>query len=339
MKVGKDFFRLLSFALTITIIFCIAAISVSAASKKSGVVVNGKFCETGSVFELKVDLKCAKAISGGKVQINIPSDKLELSSSTKDASYQTVYPFVKGVMVNYDKEKTDGLLIFIFSTIHKDGFNFTTEKELFTYKFIVTGTSGNAQVTVNLDYLYDTTDKFEQIDKSLYSISYIGSKEIESSSKTDPTRTTDDTSVVTDPSTTDRVEPSEPSSASKPEPSEPSTTSPNKPTATSSEPSEPSSVTTSDPNEPSTVDKPTPSSSGEENTTLPTTSGISVMKGDANGDGKCSMADIMIVQKHIAYILKLDDVSFARCDINGDGELKLTDILEMQKHIAFLVTF
>ncbi|MBR4172802.1 MAG: hypothetical protein IKR46_00325, partial [Clostridia bacterium] len=57
--------------------------------------------------------------------------------------------------------------------------------------------------------------------------------------------------------------------------------------------------------------------------------------GDADGDGEVSMTDVTLVQRVIAKLTTLEDISLA--DVNGDGELTMLDVTNMQKFIAKLI--
>ncbi len=57
--------------------------------------------------------------------------------------------------------------------------------------------------------------------------------------------------------------------------------------------------------------------------------------GDADGDGEVSMTDVTLVQRVIAKLTTLEDITLA--DVNGDGELTMLDVTNMQKFIAKLI--
>lgn len=62
-----------------------------------------------------------------------------------------------------------------------------------------------------------------------------------------------------------------------------------------------------------------------------------VLVGDANGDGKISIADVTIIQKYLAKIGSMCDNSKKCADINGDGKITVVDATIIQKKIAGLI--
>lgn len=58
-----------------------------------------------------------------------------------------------------------------------------------------------------------------------------------------------------------------------------------------------------------------------------------VIKGDTNGDGKLSSADVLFAQRHIIKTYTLSGAYLSAADINGDGKLGSVDVLYMQRHI------
>lgn len=63
-------------------------------------------------------------------------------------------------------------------------------------------------------------------------------------------------------------------------------------------------------------------------------SAVVVIKGDLNGDGKLSSADILFAQRHLLDTHTLAGAYFSGADINGDGRVNSVDVLYMQKHIT-----
>lgn len=59
--------------------------------------------------------------------------------------------------------------------------------------------------------------------------------------------------------------------------------------------------------------------------------------GDANGDGKISIADATVIQKFLAKMNSLSDEKIKIADINGDGRISVTDATIIQKRIAGLI--
>jgi hypothetical protein len=66
-----------------------------------------------------------------------------------------------------------------------------------------------------------------------------------------------------------------------------------------------------------------------------TTSGT---KGDLNGDGKISAADIVKLQRVIVGLDTQDSNTLALGDLNGDGKISAMDIVKLQRHIVGLET-
>lgn len=59
--------------------------------------------------------------------------------------------------------------------------------------------------------------------------------------------------------------------------------------------------------------------------------------GDANGDGKLNDADVTVMQKEIAEILKLDKRCFQNADINADGKVNMLDVIMLQRVLAGII--
>ena len=59
--------------------------------------------------------------------------------------------------------------------------------------------------------------------------------------------------------------------------------------------------------------------------------------GDANGDGKVSVADATAIQKFVASIIEFSDVQKAAGEVTGDNRLTVADATKIQKYIAGLV--
>lgn len=78
-------------------------------------------------------------------------------------------------------------------------------------------------------------------------------------------------------------------------------------------------------------------SANEGNTTIngTTTSG---QKGDLNGDGKISAADIVKLQRIIVGLDTQTSTTLALGDLNGDGKISAMDIVKIQRHIVGLET-
>lgn len=58
-----------------------------------------------------------------------------------------------------------------------------------------------------------------------------------------------------------------------------------------------------------------------------------VVKGDTNGDGKVSSADVLFMQRYIIKTYSLTGAYFSAADINNDGKIASADVLYAQRHI------
>lgn len=62
--------------------------------------------------------------------------------------------------------------------------------------------------------------------------------------------------------------------------------------------------------------------------------GGSLLVGDANGDGKITIKDATVIQKHLAKISKISDQKINLADMNRDGKITVADATAIQKKIA-----
>lgn len=60
--------------------------------------------------------------------------------------------------------------------------------------------------------------------------------------------------------------------------------------------------------------------------------------GDTNGDGRVALNDVLLIRKHIAYIVNEDGLDIDAADVNGDGRVTISDVLLIRKYIAGIVT-
>lgn len=65
---------------------------------------------------------------------------------------------------------------------------------------------------------------------------------------------------------------------------------------------------------------------------------IAVKSGDVNSDGKITVADAVMIQKHIANIITLSDDESAVADVDKNGKITVADAVMIQKHIANIIT-
>lgn len=57
------------------------------------------------------------------------------------------------------------------------------------------------------------------------------------------------------------------------------------------------------------------------------------LKGDINNDGKFSIIDMLTIFRYKSGEIKLNAQELARADADGDGSVTLADALLIQKHI------
>ena len=58
-----------------------------------------------------------------------------------------------------------------------------------------------------------------------------------------------------------------------------------------------------------------------------------VVNGDASGDGKITILDLLKIQKHIKGANRLNNAYLIAADTSGDGKVTILDLLQVQKHI------
>lgn len=58
-----------------------------------------------------------------------------------------------------------------------------------------------------------------------------------------------------------------------------------------------------------------------------------VIYGDASGDGKISIIDLALVQKHLLEVTKLSGYFSTASDVNKDGKISILDLARVQKHL------
>ena len=59
-----------------------------------------------------------------------------------------------------------------------------------------------------------------------------------------------------------------------------------------------------------------------------------VMKGDCNGDGDISLADVSLAALHVAGMEVLTGDNFTAADVNGDDSVTLPDVSKIALHVA-----
>jgi hypothetical protein len=78
--------------------------------------------------------------------------------------------------------------------------------------------------------------------------------------------------------------------------------------------------------------------SASQGSTTVDTSTTSGTKGDLNGDGKISAADIVKLQRVIVGLDTQTSDTLTLGDLNGDGKISAMDIVKIQRHIVGLET-
>lgn len=79
---------------------------------------------------------------------------------------------------------------------------------------------------------------------------------------------------------------------------------------------------------------------GENNEKLKSASLICLneaMVGDATGDGRITINDVLAVRKYLAGIETPEGLVIAACDVSGDGRISIADILKIRKYIAGII--
>ena len=60
--------------------------------------------------------------------------------------------------------------------------------------------------------------------------------------------------------------------------------------------------------------------------------------GDINGDGNITIADAIMLQKHIANVITLEGDALKAADVTKDGNISIADAIMLQKYIANVIT-
>ena len=58
-----------------------------------------------------------------------------------------------------------------------------------------------------------------------------------------------------------------------------------------------------------------------------------VVTGDINGDGKCTLTDMVQLRSHLLKKSTLKAAALQAADINGDGKCTLTDMVQLRAHL------
>ncbi len=103
---------------------------------------------------------------------------------------------------------------------------------------------------------------------------------------------------------------------------------------TSASATHPTSASATDPTSASATD-PTSASSIDPSSTVPSST---VVKGDATGDGKVDMKDVLLLRKLLTGLVTPDSVNQANADATGDGKIDMKDVLKLRKFLTGLDT-
>ena len=59
---------------------------------------------------------------------------------------------------------------------------------------------------------------------------------------------------------------------------------------------------------------------------------IGKLYGDANGDGKISTSDALVILRHSINIAQIDESRIGLCDVNGDGKITANDSMQITRY-------
>ena len=62
-------------------------------------------------------------------------------------------------------------------------------------------------------------------------------------------------------------------------------------------------------------------------------SGLYVVKGDSTCDGRITMEDLILIQKHMLGVVTLTGDEFIGADTNSDNNITLIDLANVQTHL------
>ena len=60
---------------------------------------------------------------------------------------------------------------------------------------------------------------------------------------------------------------------------------------------------------------------------------VIAVRGDVNKDGKVTILDLLLIQKHILGKTKLENEQYYSAELNYDDKISILDLLLVQKHI------
>ena len=59
--------------------------------------------------------------------------------------------------------------------------------------------------------------------------------------------------------------------------------------------------------------------------------------GDANGDGKVTVSDVMEVRKYVAELIGDDELDMTAADVNKDEKVTVSDVMRVRMYVAELI--
>ena len=59
-----------------------------------------------------------------------------------------------------------------------------------------------------------------------------------------------------------------------------------------------------------------------------------LIRGDSNGDGRVTINDATLIQRHLVHLETIPDERLAAADVNGDGFVTVSDATWIQKYLA-----
>ena len=67
------------------------------------------------------------------------------------------------------------------------------------------------------------------------------------------------------------------------------------------------------------------------------TTSVQNILGDANGDGKVTVSDVMEVRKYVAKLIGDDELDMTAADVNKDGKVTVSDVMRVRMYVAELI--
>ena len=323
--------------------------------KIGGAKVSAKI---GDTLRYDVYMSADKIFEDIQAIVTYNEEKLKLITVSTDDEVQAKLncPNLEEVTYNW---RYDGIIAANASDV--DGYDFTEEKQLFSFDFeVVDGGLSCIELVMQemtvlgaehsyFSYSTKVSDGVKlKIDVEVVQNSILPTDPEETTAaETDPSETLPQQTTATETTVlTDPVETTTASSTEVTEEADPTeqTTAVVTEASTSSYPAENSSVSTT-----ATTAVVTDASSSAETTcketesttpseTIATTEPASEFEtGDVNRDGKVNIRDATLVQKYLAKMVELDDEQKFLADFKIDGKINIKDATAIQKKIANII--